>query len=145
MWTIDQGICLLYLVMVSVRDIQVKRISVYALLLGGVLSVTYQFMEGRMNNWLTIGGILVGTGFLLVSKVTHEGMGYGDSWLILILGSYLGIWQLFMVLSVAFFLLLCVSIPALWIRKMSRSYTLPFLPFLTGGYLCFLLTGGVSN
>jgi len=49
------------------------------------------------------------------------------------------------VLSVTFFLLVCVSVPVLCIEKMSRKYTLPFLPFLAGGYVCFLLMGGVNS
>ena len=145
MWTIDKGICLLFLIVVAARDIQVKRISVYALITGGLLSVIYQVVEGKMDMLLILGGVLTGGMFLLISRVTREGVGYGDSFLILILGIYLGFYQLLIVLSMAFFLLLCVALPVLWFKKMSRKYTLPFLPFLAGGYLCLILTGGIGS
>ena len=145
MWTIDKVICLLFLIIVAVRDIQIKRISLCALITGGILSLIYQVFLGKMDLLLILGGVLTGGVFLLISKVTREGVGYGDSFLILILGIYLGFYQLLMVLSMAFFLLLCVSVPVLWLKKMSRKYTLPFLPFLTGGYLCFILTGGINS
>lgn len=145
MWTIDKDICLLFLIITAFRDIQIKSISTYALWIGGVLSAGYQIFVGKMDFWLVLGGILTGVVFLFVSKITKEGMGYGDSILILILGIYLGFHQLIIVLSMAFFLLLCVSVPVLWSRKMSRKSTLPFLPFLTGGYLCLLMMGGVNS
>lgn len=145
MWTIDKGICLVFLIIVALKDIQTKKISVYALVCGGMLSVIYQIFVGNMDLWLLSGGIMTGILFLFISRMTQEGMGYGDSILILILGIYLGFHQLIIVLSMSFFLLLCVSIPVLWCRKMSREYTLPFIPFLTVGYLCFLLIGGVNS
>jgi len=142
MWAIDKVICLLFLMIAAFRDIQTRRISAYALSFGAVLSIVYQIFLGKMDVWLVTGGVITGALFLILSKITQEGMGYGDSILILILGIYLGFHQLIFVLSSAFFLLLCVSIPALWSRKMSRKYTLPFLPFLMGGYVCFLIMGG---
>ena len=145
MWTIDKVICLLFLIIVAVRDIQMRKISIYALITGGILSVLYQVIEGKMDILLILGGVLTGGMFLLISKVTGEGVGYGDSFLILVLGIYLGFYQLLIVLSAAFFLLLCVSLPVLWFKKMSGKCTVPFLPFLTGGYLCFVLTGGIGS
>mgnify|MGYP000600478300 CR=1 FL=1 len=48
-------------------------------------------------------GIGVGVLFLLVSKVTEEAIGYGDSVAIMILGGYLGFWKVVGVLAAAFF------------------------------------------
>ena len=145
MWSINEGICLLFLIIIAVRDIQTREISVVALVLGLFFSVGYHIVTRRMDVWSIFGGIFVGCIFMILSKVTKEGMGYGDSFVILILGIYLGFFDLLLVLSMTFFLLLCVSIPTLYIRKMSRTYTLPFLPFLAGGYICFWLMGGVNS
>ena len=75
--------------------------------------------------------------------ITREGMGYGDSWSILILGIYLGVWKLLEVLSTAFMLLGAAAVICLVGKKMSRKYRLPFLPFLAAGYLCSILAGGM--
>ena len=91
------------------------------------------------------GGIAVGALFLLVSRITREGMGYGDSWAIFILGIYLGIWKLLEALSAAFLFLGAAAVICLLIKKMSRKYKLPFVPFLAIGYLCSILTGGIDG
>lgn len=142
MWAMSEIICLLSLAVISVRDIQTRKVSVYLLLAAGVSSVVYQVCMGKMEWQLVLAGAAVGIGFLIISKLSDEGIGYGDSLAIMILGIYLGLWNLLLVLAAAFFLLLCVMIPVLWRKRMSRKCALPFFPFLTGGYLCFLLMGG---
>ena len=42
--------------------------------------------------------------FLLISKLTKESFGYGDSILIVIMGAFLGFWSLMSVLFMAFFM-----------------------------------------
>lgn len=70
----------------------------------------------------------VGILFLLISKVTEEGFGYGDSLAILILGIYLGFWGLIGVLSGAFLLLvMAVSSDAMYEKDEQEKYT-SFLP-----------------
>lgn len=145
MWTVSECICLWLLIIAAIRDIQVRKVSVYILLGSGILCILYHLTQRQMSIWIVLGGALVGAAFLIISKVTREGIGYGDSFGILVLGVFLGFWSILIVLSMAFFLLLVVLIPLLLRKKMSRTYTLPFLPFLAGGYLGFLLMGGVSG
>ena len=59
----------------------------------------YQAVCRETDPALLAGGAAVGAGFLLLSKVTGEGIGYGDSWGILVLGLYLGLWKLLEVLA----------------------------------------------
>lgn len=144
MWKISKMICLLILLVLSVKDIRTRTVSLNLLLAAGICSVIYQIAYGKENMPLVAGGMAVGALFLLVSKITEEGLGYGDSFGIFILGTYLGFFDLVSVLMTAFFLLLCVSIPMLIRRKMSKKAALPFYPFLTGGYLCLLLAEGIK-
>lgn len=138
MYKISELLCLLLLIVVSVRDIQSRKVSVLLLTAAGLAGLIYQVCIGQMDRLLIAGGAAVGGVFLLISKVTREGFGYGDSIGIGILGVFLGFLKILTVLSISFFLLLCVSIPVLWRKKMSKKYTIPFYPFLTCGYLCLL-------
>ena len=73
MWTVDKVICLLFLIIVALRDIRIKEISTCALVFGGLLSIGYQVLVGEMDCWLVFGGVIVGVVFLLFSKITREG------------------------------------------------------------------------
>ncbi len=144
MWKVDQIAGLMILLALSVLDIRRRCLPAALLILCGAGAVLGQFCFRHTDPWLILGGVLTGGAFLLLSRVTREGIGYADSALILILGIYLGLWQLLEVLAGAFFLLLLAAIPLLAVRHMSRTCTLPFLPFLTGGYLAwFLAEGGI--
>ncbi len=144
MWPIDQIVCLGILSALSVLDIVRRRISAALLAVLGLGVLLYQGFTRQTDGWLILGGGLTGLGFLLFSRVTKEGLGYGDSLLILILGLYLGLWRLLGALTVTFFLLFLVDLPLLAIKKMSRKYSLPFYPFLAGGCLAlFISEGGV--
>ena len=104
----------------------------------------YQAVCRETDPVLLAGGAAVGAGFLLLSKVTGEGIGYGDSWGILVLGLYLGLWKLLEVLAGTFLLLLAASLVVLAAGRMRAGAKrgIPFFPFLTGGYLMGLMMGG---
>lgn len=145
MWTIRECIIFLVLIVAAVSDMKSRSISVRFLRVcaaGSILCAGYQIATGELNHWLVCTGIFVGICFLLISKLTEEAMGYGDSLMVLFLGIIVGFWDILTILAITFLLLLCVTIPVLWKKKMSRKFSLPFLPFLTGGYLCFLIMGG---
>lgn len=145
MWTISQIICMGVLAGLAVLDMHSRQIPVSILVLGSLAALGYQVFVGKEYIWIIFGGIGVGALFLLVSKVTREGMGYGDSWAISILGIYLGIWKLLETLFAAFLFLGVAAVICLSVKKMPRKYKIPFVPFLAIGYLCSILSGGMDG
>ncbi len=144
MWEVDRILCLGILLVFSVIDVRRRCLPTVLLAVCGLAVICYRLFICRLDLWLVFGGVLTGACFLLLSRVTKEGVGYADSLLILILGIYLGLWRLLELLSAAFFLLFLAAVPLLAFKKMSRKYRLPFLPFLTGGCLIlFLAEGGI--
>lgn len=136
----------------SVSDIRNKKVSRKVLTLWGILTVIWKivdfyqirvFLEKmEQTNVDDLAGIGVGVLFLLVSKVTEEAIGYGDSVAIMILGGYLGFWKVVGVLTAAIFTSgVCSVILAL----RGRVKAMPFFPFLTLGYILMLAEqrGGV--
>ena len=93
-------VVLLILTGLSVPDIRNKKVSRRVLTLWGILTVIWKIVDfyrirvflekmeqTNVENLVGIcAGIGVGVLFLLVSKVTEEAIGYGDSVAIMILG-----------------------------------------------------------
>ena len=142
MWEISQVFCMGILLSLSVIDIHFRRIPVDILVMASIAALVSQGITRQADLWMAAGGAGVGILFLLVSKVTREGFGYGDSWAILALGIYLGLWGVLDVLAGTFCLLAAASLICLTAKKMSRKHTIPFIPFLAAGYLLSVLTGG---
>ena len=118
-----------------------RKVPGEILAMGAVGACVYRICMEQENVWILGGGIAIGILFLFISRVTGEKLGYGDSLAILILGIYMGIWKLLLVLSGAFTFFTIGAVLVLSSRKMSRKCTLPFFPFLTAGYLLYLVTG----
>ena len=144
MWTISRTVSIGALAVLSVMDIHSRRIPVFVLIFGNLSMLGYQIFIGKGDIWLIAGGIGIGILFLLISRVTGEGIWYGDSWLILIMGIYLGVWKLLEALMSAFLFLGAAAAVCLALKKMSKKYKLPFIPFLTAGYLFNILVEGIG-
>ncbi len=85
--------------------------------------------------WQRFAGGALGIMLFVVSTATREAIGYGDSWLILLLGLHLGIFRVLQLLFAASLLAVIFALFYLWVRKWNRKATLPFVPFLTIAYL----------
>lgn len=142
MWTLSQIIGMGMLSVLSIVDIQFRKVPVEILAAANLAVLVYQIMFQREDLWLVLGGVAVGFVFLGISWVSRQKMGYGDSWAILILGIFLGLWGVLEVLAAAFLLLTLVSVVLLARKRMSRRLSVPFYPFLAAGYLISVWGGG---
>lgn len=129
----DIGVFLL-LLLCSVSDIRTRTISTRFLT---VMSLALAVFRMAQTNGMFISvccGILIGVLFVFISKCTKEAIGYADSWIILLLGGYLGVEKLLLLVSIAFFLAgICSLMGLLW-KKWRRKSTIPFVPFLALAY-----------
>lgn len=131
-WEIGMGI---YLFVGTICDLIKRELPVIYLICGTVLAVLCQIISHGNLWYISVCGAAVGCSFLLLSKYTDEQIGYGDSWMILNLGIYLGIWELIFFLRIVFgavFLFSCVGLVS---KRLSRHTRIPFYPFLMIGYV----------
>lgn len=115
-------------------DIRTKQVPRWLLLTGSGIAAASRLWIQSEGLWIYVWGSLLGGVFLLLSKCTKESLGYADSWLIFNLGLYLGIWKLSVILCTAF-LGAGMWAAVLLVRKKGRKESIPFIPFLTAGYL----------
>lgn len=83
----------------------------------------------------------MGIVFLLISRVSGESFGYGDSILILIIGIFLGFWNLMYLLLGAFSMAAVFSAVMMIKHRFNRKSSFPFVPFLAAAYLGGMFIG----
>lgn len=133
--TIVDGIMLLQLVLLGMFDLKKKQLPGASLVLMSICAVVFQMSVLKDGYLSVLFGLGIGLGWLFISRVTGEAVGYGDSWLMVILGIYLGGRRLLFVIlastfgACAFAILYCMKYG--WNRKR----TIPFVPFLAAAYL----------
>ena len=93
-----------YLCVVSMWDIRKREIPVWLIAAGGILSASLGYFHGKIPLVLMVTGALVGGVFLLISRLTQEAFGYGDSLMIAVTGVYLGFWNVLYLLVWAYVL-----------------------------------------
>lgn len=123
----------------SVSDWRKKTIPYVLLLTLGIAVVAFAFLCDGVSVKMRVGGVLMGVLFLLISKISREAIGYGDSFLILFIGIHMGSLVALGVLFIAALLTAVVSLFFLWKCHWKRHATLPFVPFLTISYLGAIL------
>lgn len=127
------------LTMIAAKDWKTKQISCEMLLLLGGLVIIGRVFVIRDSVPATVGGIFIGVCLFIISRFTRESIGYGDCWVITLLGIYLGGIKLLQVVLAAsvgasLFYVVCF---ALW--RWNRKRAIPFVPFLTAAYLGVML------
>lgn len=137
-WLICRVIFGGYLGVLAVMDIRNKRLNFLFLVSGFIPAAAGWFCRSGRHPLLLAAGGGVGLAFLLVSRVTGEAFGYGDSLLILIAGCFLGFWGVLSLLAAAFLLAAGFSAIMLIRKRFSRKSAFPFVPFLMIAY-----TGGM--
>jgi leader peptidase (prepilin peptidase)/N-methyltransferase len=133
---------IIYLGILSVLDIRTRKIPVWLLAAGGIVSITLSIYQTEIPIILVLAGGITGVVFLGVSKITREAIGYGDSLCILIIGVYVGIWNLIGVLSLSFLLSGLCAVLVLIFKNFDRKAGYPFIPFLFISHLLLMITGG---
>lgn len=125
----------LLLVAVAYRDWRTKQISCLGLIVMSILVLILRIVLVEDTVLSTLGGVAVGTAFFLISKCSRESVGYGDCWLILLLGVFLGGKTLIEVVLVATLLASVFSLGVCMIRGWKKNHTIPFVPFLAMAYI----------
>lgn len=126
---------LIFLMAASVWDILKRKIPVIYLIAGTITALFALILSSEIV-WgeILLGGI-TGIAFFLLSKYTKESIGYGDSWMIFILGITVGVWKLMVILGIAFLAAIIAAGIGIMERKITKKSRIPFYPFLLIGYL----------
>lgn len=133
MWV--EFVLLLFLAVCAVFDGLYKQIPLIIVWLGMLTAVCLQIYGamGETGIFMAAFSLIPGAGFLLLSFFTREKVGYGDGWVLLMIGLFLGAYRCFLVLLAGLLAESVAAIVLLALRKIQRDREIPFSPFLLLG------------
>ena len=134
-WLICQTVFAGYMIVLAVMDIRWKKLSLMILLSGTVPLAAGFLCDREIHIILLAAGSAVGVIFLIIRRVTEDSFGDGDSILIMIMGGFLGFWNILSLLTAAFSMAALFSIFMLIRKRFHRKSAFPFVPFLTAAYI----------
>ena len=140
-WFICQCIFLVYIAALAVVDFKYRKLPLKTLLSGLFIAAVGCLCGREISPVLLAAGGGMGIVFLLISRVSGESFGYGDSILILIIGIFLGFWNLMYLLLGAFSMAAVFSAVMMIKHRFNRKSSFPFVPFLAAAYLGGMFIG----
>ena len=134
---ISKVVLLFALFFISWSDYKTQLLNIRQLQIWGLLGL---LLSGNWNAlYQAIGGTLIGIGVLFVAWCSKESIGYGDGWLFVVTGLFLGFKAntelLFWTLILAgVFAIVCVVL-----KKKGRNDSMALGPFVLTAYVLFVL------
>lgn len=131
-----------FLAVCAVFDGLQKKIPLAAVWLGILTALCLRaggFM-GEVSLLSVAFSMVPGAVFFLLGFVTREKVGYGDGWVLLMIGLFLDLPRCFLILLAALLIESATALILLVLRKIQRDREIPFCPFLLlgmGVLLCF--------
>ncbi len=131
-----------FLAVCAVFDGLQKKIPMAAVWLGMLTAICLRaggVMEEASFSSVML-SLVPGAVFFLLGFVTREKVGYGDGWVLLMIGLFLDFSRCVLILLAGLLIESAAAVVLLAFRKISRDKEIPFCPFLLlgmGVMLCF--------
>lgn len=124
-----------FLVICALWDGYKKEIPL-AMVWAGMLTAVILRAAGVMGeeNWTALGAaFLPGVIFWMISFITREKVGYGDGWVLLMIGLFVGGARCFLILTLSLIMESVILLLLLAFHKIHGDTEIPFAPFLLLG------------
>ncbi len=116
-------------------DIRWRKISILSVGMAGVLGIAFCMHENNLLKMDFILSLIPGIVVFLLARLTREGIGYGDGWVLIINGIFLGAADNLQACITAVLLAGLWALILLVVFHKNRKDEIPFLPFLLCGVL----------
>lgn len=122
-----------YVVGMGVIDFIKKKIPIIPGVILFFLFSVVQFWNGD-GDFMWLLGVIPAFVLFLVSRCSRGAIGEGDACVYIVIGVVLGLCKTVDVLLISLFLCAIVAAVLLMMRRVSRHYELPFIPFVAIAY-----------
>ncbi len=124
-----------FLAVCAVFDGLQKQIPLAVVWLGMLTAICFRAggVMGEVRLLSVVLSLVPGVAFWLLSFVTREKVGYGDGWVLIMIGLFLDFSRCFLILLVGLLIESVAALVLLVFRKIRRDKEIPFCPFLLLG------------
>ena len=129
---------LAFLAAAAFIDLRSKSLNLIMLCIFFTAGFLLQTILGQLSVWELLGGSALGSASALISFLSRQAIGYGDSFAIGVCGAWLGLFESIFLLLCAFLIMAVFGIAMLALKKAKPKDRLPFMPFLLAGYIAVL-------
>lgn len=138
---LSQVVVMVFLILCSYLDVKYRRIPVSVYLIFMLISAAVVVCEGRsdLGTWMI--GMIPGIIMIVISFISHEKIGYGDSISIALMGILYKYEMVLSVCAVGFGIIFLAGLIMMITGKAKLSDRLPFMPFLMVGNIWVVLAG----
>lgn len=126
-------IAILFISVCAFFDIKRKEIPVLLIMIFGIVSIILVGISDNPDWMMILYSLIPGAALLTLSLCTRESIGYGDGFVVLVLGVLLGLSKCLSCVFLGFFLLSACSLLLLVLRKVNGKSRIPYMPFLAAG------------
>lgn len=133
-----------WLLGLSLSDIRDRRVPVWMIMTGGlpVVGITvFKCVWGENNAMAFFTGMIPGMVFLMLAIGTKKA-GWADGIILMLLGCVLGFRRCVLLTLISLILISILSALLLILKKADKGTTIPYVPFLTIGFVLCGLIGG---
>lgn len=126
-----------WLVPMSIMDTRSKRVPVWMLWIGAAAAAVvllYEGINGGVNGWQECRALLPGVILLVIAYATGKA-GVADGVILMLMGVFMGYEGCVAASLGGLFLIALFSGVLLILRRVRRDTRIPFVPFLTMGWL----------
>lgn len=111
-----------------------REIPIVAVWLGIVAAAILRFQGVIDGNWyVSVLSVIPGAMFWMLSFITREKVGYGDGWMLIMIGLFVGLWKCFLILLIGLISESVAVLILLAVQRVSGDRRIPFAPFLMLG------------
>ena len=129
---------LIGIILAVIQDIKNKSIGISIIVVMTVLVAIKRFFYNSAVD--DVGGLVIGIIFIIISVLSRQAFGLGDSIMMLQLGVGYGVEKLVSIIMISFTLTFIVGASLLLTKKRNMKYEMPFLPYMLIGVVITCLT-----
>lgn len=138
-WTI------LFLTVCSFTDIKEQKINILFCLINIPIMVLLHVISGDFSIWNIVGGMMFGAILYIISKVSKDGIGMGDVFMLGTFACVCGIMKTVEVLFWSSAICVLFSVIRIAMGKANLKSKIPFAPFVLIGNIIFWTCNCISG